>query len=70
MAIVRINGEPYTTAAEDMRLAEFKKNFRKVLHREIMRAIRNRRGADMELDMEPIEELLDQAYYMGREDAS
>jgi hypothetical protein len=66
--IIDINGNPYTSAAEDMRLVALKQSFRKVLAGEILSAMRRAKGPDMQLCMKNIENFLDQAYLMGRED--
>jgi hypothetical protein len=67
--IVNIQGNPYTTATQDMRLVELKKEF----HRRVMGAINHafqirRPGDTLRVDLQEASELLDQAYYMGRED--
>lgn len=61
---------PKTTAVEDMRLMELKKKFRQVLGNLILDGMRRARDGRLELNMAEIENFLNQAYIMGREDAS
>jgi hypothetical protein len=68
MTILNINGKPYTTATEDMRVQELKTKFRSVLAKQLDHAMRTTRNGTLQLNMGPLEELLEQAYYMGRED--
>ena len=66
--IININGNPYTTATEDLRIQELKKNFRCVLAAELDSAMKTARDGTLRLDMRGLEDFLQQAYYMGRED--
>ena len=67
---VDVNGNPYTTAAEDIRLMELKKKFRNVLGRSVVEAMRKSTDGRIQIDMGEIEAFLNQAYYMGREDGN
>jgi hypothetical protein len=67
--LVDINGNPYTTATEDMRLAELKKQFMQVLGREMRHLLATAKpGQHAEVQMGEMLNFIDQAYYMGRED--
>jgi hypothetical protein len=67
--ILNVNGNPYTTAAEDVRMMDLKKQFRDTLGRAVVEAMRKSRDGRILLDMGEISAYLDTAYYMGREDA-
>ena len=69
MTIINVNGNPYTTAAEDMRLKELHKQLRERLAKDITRAMRQSRDGTLNLNLQQFTDLIDQAYYMGREDA-
>lgn len=65
-----IHGKPYTTATEDTRLLELKKHFQDVLGKEIVAAMQRSKDGQLNIDARVFHAFIDQAYYMGREDAS
>lgn len=67
--ILNINGYPYTTAAQDMRLKELKGKFRESLSVMINEGMKKSRDGVLRLDLPLLEAVIDAAYYMGREDA-
>lgn len=69
MVIVDATGKQYTTAKQDLRLAELKTRFKQALGQEITRAMRNSRDGRINLNMQLINSILEDAYFMGRNDA-
>lgn len=65
--ITDINGNPYTTAAEDMRLKDAKHRLRQALAVEIDRALKASRDGRLELNLCEVDALMDQLYYLGRD---
>lgn len=68
MHIYNINGNPYTSAEEDGRLEELKKQARETLGKEITRAMQRAKFGRMEIDAWALDHFLEQAYYMGKEE--
>ena len=69
MPILNINGLPYTSATEDLTLNEHKKRFAKALHAEILRGLRTAKGPNVQINLPALMEFIDQAYYLGKENA-
>lgn len=70
MSIINVNGRPYTTAAQDLVLEELKKEFTRRIGEAVTHAMQVSRDGGLRIDLRPAHELLEQAYYMGRNDAS
>lgn len=67
--ILNVQGKPYTTAEQDIRLEQLKTEFREELGAQMLDAMRKTRDGRLQLDMRGLNEFIEQAYYMGREDA-
>jgi hypothetical protein len=65
-----ILGNQHTTAQEDMRLQALKQCFRATLKAAVEAALLNAAHGRAVVDLGEIEQHLEQAYYMGREDAA
>ena len=65
--IVDANGRQATTAAEDIHLDKMKHDFREKLGRAIVRAMRESKDGKIALHMAEIEEVIDQAFFLGRQ---
>lgn len=67
--IHNIQGRPYTTAAQDIALQQLASKFTRELGQRIVSAMRESKDGRLQLDVTHITDALEQAYYMGREDA-
>lgn len=65
--IIDANGNRYTSASEDLRLADMKKAFRQILGQELTRAIKQAEGGRVAVNLPALEQFIDQAYFMGKD---
>lgn len=68
MAILNINGKPYTTAMEDLRLDNLKHKFRQLLSKVVTSALQRAKGPKMAIEFQEIDNFIEQVYFMGRDD--
>jgi hypothetical protein len=66
MTIININGNPYTSASEDMKIMKLQKQMRQAIQ-EGMRDLKKGRDGLWEFNMGAIDEIIAQAYYLGRD---
>ena len=67
--IVDVNGHKYTTASQEMSTRKLKAEFKEKLQRTLHDAFLAREhGQPLTIDLEPLGDVIDQAYFMGRED--
>lgn len=66
--IINANGKQYTSATEDVALQQLKQEAARKLYAEIGAALR-RPGPQMQVDPSCIFEAIEQAYYLGKENA-
>ena len=67
--IVAPNGHKYTTAAQEMRVRKMQKDFHDTLLRKLDEAFKRRPpGGQLQLEMGPLTQFIEQAYFLGRED--
>ena len=68
--IVNINGKPYTSATEEVALENLKKDALTKTQKALQSALLQARGGDqIRFDVSPITEAIEQAYYLGKENA-
>lgn len=64
--IVDINGEPYTSAGEDLDLEKVKSGLRQALHQEIQRALLTAVDGELSIDARDLFSYFEIAYALGR----
>jgi hypothetical protein len=65
--IQQINGNPYTSAQEDMRVEALVTDLNKRLIASLTRAFEERKGGHLKIDLSFVRESVFQAYYLGRD---
>jgi hypothetical protein len=65
--IQQINGNPYTSAQEDMRVEAIVTDLNKHLIASLTRAFEDRRDGHLRIDLSFVRDSVFQAYYLGRD---